>query len=580
MSDFSVAVLSAEWLTKAEEQRGELLLSDEASAQLSKSARRLFLSSNRTRIYLIAVYCLDRARIFCFDRGGFIATEEINWLSATEHIPRFFWRLYNPGSASVDDTITIPPDSVKQRLWAAVQAHKFYGSHKDLQDEAAFMKHCVGILAARRRPGQQYQQDVVQRLTVGPPLWINHGLFGRATRVYRVVVEADLDTDAGVPLTFYALKDAWRESRRRPEVDLYDLIEHHCTKNQIDMEKLGMARCHGSLDLSDPDSTLGAVPWDTQRHVTMFGQDEAHQCHHTRTLLTPLGCSIEVFPRTKNLVTALYNSAKQLIIAWQAGVTHRHVSDGNIMFFEDPSLANVLGFLCDYDCAEFTEEGVDAFNMFIKQHPHPARRPASWEETKKSLKSFTGTFEFMAVEILEAQNPNLKDHPCHELRHDLESTYWLLVSIVLRNTKHSHSLRQHACQHVLGQSGTSGKLEWFQDDIETTVPAGSPLSRLLFVLGEHVYSQVKKRSAYDKQKDNPNTRRVPIDHEKFMADFAECLAASGWAEDDAPLESRPVLPGGWQAPVSERESRSRSESWSVPGAAADNNSKRRRLDLQ
>ena len=76
------------------------------------------------------------------------------------------------------------------------------------------------------------------------------GLFGRATRVYRVI----LDEDSGRPNPpIYALKDSWRQVCRRPEIDYYDAINKYCDDpaSEVDSElRASMAQCCGSIDLS------------------------------------------------------------------------------------------------------------------------------------------------------------------------------------------------------------------------------------------------------------------------------------------------------------------------------------------
>ncbi|KAF7299372.1 Protein kinase domain-containing protein [Mycena indigotica] len=327
-----------------------------ARAQLCKSARNLLMALGRCHVYVLTIFAIRYARIFRFDRAGFIATTKFNWLEHDIDIfPRFFFRVHNPSTSlrmdGLDDTITFPEDDTVAKLWKALSRHPYYS--KTL-DEKTVTNHCLRIAAARRVGDPlSYEQELVHCLTVGEILSVSDGLFGRATRVYRVIIEEDLDKDG--PPAVYALKDVWRQACRRPEADFYDLIEHHCetAEPRIDMDAIGMARCRGSIDLSDATSPLFDKTWDPALHKTRFGVDNERQRLHTRTLLTPVGSSIENFPSTKRVIEALLNVSIHLKIAYDAGIIHRDVSVGNILFVEDTSAeSSVAGFLVDWDYAE------------------------------------------------------------------------------------------------------------------------------------------------------------------------------------------------------------------------------------
>ncbi|KAF7296515.1 Pkinase-fungal domain-containing protein [Mycena chlorophos] len=291
-----------------------------------------------------------------------------------------------------DDTISRPTADTLDKLWAALDGHQYLRVRfpkKVIENE------CLRLVAARRTQatGLEHRQpepeELIHCLTIGPPLFVarSDSESKRATHVYRVVVEEDLDNNA--PLRVYALKDVWHEIGRREEVDFYDLVARHCVENGIDMEKAGMARCHGNLNLARPGPHL-VTDWDLASHGTA-------KRHHTRILLSPVGRPIHEFPSTKKLVEAFHAAVIHLKIAYDAGVLHRDVSANNVLLVEDPS-SNIPGFLVDYDCAEMTENGVKLFNAWFN-----TRTPASWKESNKSLLDRTGTFPFMAIERIEAK---------------------------------------------------------------------------------------------------------------------------------------------------------------------------------
>jgi len=90
---------------------------------------------------------------------------------------------------------------------------------------------------------------------------------------------------------------------------------------------------------------------------------------------------------------------------WQAGVYHRDVSPGNLMWYR--TKGNVLmGVLNDYDLSSSAD----------------AEGPQGNERT--------GTIPFMALDLLTEEGQEGKVQ--HLYRHDLESFMWVLVWVVLR----------------------------------------------------------------------------------------------------------------------------------------------------
>jgi len=90
---------------------------------------------------------------------------------------------------------------------------------------------------------------------------------------------------------------------------------------------------------------------------------------------------------------------------WQAGVYHRDVSPGNLMWYR--TKGNVLmGVLNDYDLSSLAD----------------AEGPQGNERT--------GTIPFMALDLLTEEGQQGKVQ--HLYRHDLESFMWVLVWVALR----------------------------------------------------------------------------------------------------------------------------------------------------
>ncbi|KAF7296544.1 Protein kinase domain-containing protein [Mycena chlorophos] len=495
-----------------------------------------------------------------------------------------------------DGSTARPDQTLADRVWDQLRLHPHLAPQLD---EHNFRQECLRLVAARRTntTNPNSTQELVHCLTIGPPLFVAKPDSQRETRVYRVVVEEDMETqavkDGGQP-TLYALKDSWREVDRREEVDFYDVVAHYCAKNAIDMDKAGLARCHGSLDLAAPGPGL-PDEWNT-----VLEAKAASGRHHMRTLLTPVGHPIKEFASTKQLIRALYNVVIHLEIAEKAGVRHRDVSSGNVLLVQDAS-SGVPGFLVDYDCAEFTETGVYHFNEWFS-----ARPPAVWEESQKRLFMFVGTLEFMAIRLIEAnwswsaassndpaasdrsehndeeqntdddkdQNsdgeddvvesedasatpnpettayinpPNESDQTrsstvrlSHGLHHDLESVYWVLLWVILRQMKHKHPKNKPcACRHAFDRVGTSeSKKRVLLANWKSCVPVtpkrrNVALRRLLTSLSRLVKAQSPVGT--------PSRAPKHITGAEFRAIFETALISDEWAEDPAPPARRAKL---------------------------------------
>ncbi|KAK7021225.1 hypothetical protein R3P38DRAFT_3543445 [Favolaschia claudopus] len=559
----------------------------DALSQLGKSARSLLDTHGGCHVYVIAVFQGRMTRILRFDRGGFIATKAFDWVADQDLLPTFFYRLYNavPGRmVGDDDTISVPSDTVKKALWTKLQGDDFYKTKFPTLGDATRNSLRIKASVFHEEPDQNGNvsrvSKVVNCLTFGPPLSIADGLFGRATHVYRVLLEESLE-DQGQPLAVFALKDAWRQTCRRPELDYYDAIAHYCKSRNSRMT--GMAQCRGSVDLADPTED-----WNSDLHRTVFlGLEnfKHFERHHMRTLLTPVGGPLREFESTKVLVQALYYAVLHLRVAWQAGVFHRDVSEGNVLLQETSATE---GFLVDWDYAEFTEDGLKRFyEAFPDRKPDDDNDP--YESVGKSLKEFTGTEPFMAIEILRAQaaaNNNLAQlHPVpkdegreedsemdngaedtpvlapvmianliddhdkmpdstahkrhedvrrrrvdlsavrHGAEHDLESVYWLLVWMLLRHTQHGHSNGRLACVNLFGK-GVAAKVEWLQGP---QFMGTNPLLKL----EDKLRRLVSRQYPSDISSDDPEK----IAFHEVRAAFEEALLAkAGWGSPESAVE--------------------------------------------
>ncbi|KAF7357583.1 Pkinase-fungal domain-containing protein [Mycena sanguinolenta] len=517
--------------------------SSKALIQIAKSARSLLISSHSCHVYVVACFNRGWARILRFDRAGFRATSAFNWLKAPTIFPTFLYRLYHPPTSGRmdgdDDTISVPSSSDKERMYLALLAHDFYQKGENFSEKDA-TKNSVWLKAVRfvDVDGKRNAQPV-DCFTIGDDLSIADGLFGRATRVYRVILKQDINNDEPPPIYalkarslwtqihshltgfffFWNLKDSWRQSCRRPEVDFYDTIAGYCKKEEINMDEEGMARCHGSIDLSAGTIPLvGEERSDRALHVTCSAK--TYERHHTRTLLTPVGKPLKSFDCTKSLTHALHNAIRHHQIACAGGVLHRDVSEGNVLFREVSVKGEKLkGFLVDWDYAEFIQDGLKNFEA---EFPDRAKI-SEYTAPDKSLKDFTGTFPFVAIEMIDSFNAKT----LHGSHHDLESFYWLIIWMILRHTDHKHPNDELACSKLFDHSTSDVKRGWL---MRKQFTQDLPLFQLANALREQLLDQYPPESSRSKRREAEN-----LTYENVLADFDQHLKSNAWPTDDKAL---------------------------------------------
>ena len=127
-----------------------------------------------------------------------------------------------------------------------------------------------------------------------------------------------------------------------------------------------------------------------------------------------------------------------------------------------------------------------------------------------------GTLYFMAIDLLSAD-----DEVVHELRHDLESFFWLLVWLVLRHT--THSLGKRACEILFNR----------ENEIECRMQKGGFLSDaqepLVVALNQPLTNLISEfREACKSNIAGQNRPSDPLTHKKVLKLFDDALAREGW----------------------------------------------------
>ncbi|KAH9930115.1 uncharacterized protein B0H18DRAFT_1209607 [Fomitopsis serialis] len=284
---------------------------------------------------------------------------------------------------------------------------------------------------------------------------------------------------------------------------------------------------------------------------------------HMRLVMKTVGRPLSAFKSTKELVHALRDAIIGHRQAYQAGVIHRDVSEGNVMIC-DTRMAFFVGFLLDFDYgfdwkAALMHAGFPVneanWKMFVEKYneslthpvrpgppekiipflgphttdgsPHTKAAREQWEARMK-MKERTGTLFFMAVEILET-------YLAHDVRHDLESFFWLLLWIVLRHTNHtsyptyySVYLKVFAAQD--GADSAARKRQFLQTRMAFEVKDNKPLMNLI-----RDFKRLCRHSIPLAGDDPSTSTTVPLTYESVLAVFDTALADPSWPTNDAAL---------------------------------------------
>ncbi|KAJ7899085.1 hypothetical protein B0H13DRAFT_801033 [Mycena leptocephala] len=472
--------------------------------QLLKNARCILMASGNYYVFVVSVF-RNNARFFRVDRCGYIVSESFDWSKNERIFPEFYWRLYNGAKGGRllghDSTVSAPTEDEKVKMYEQLQKLPQYQSMTF--EEATGRSRWAKVI---------FNEEDTRAFTVGAPIFQSKGLFGRGTRVERVLIEGED--------RMFAMKDAWRQVCRRPESHFYDVIQDYAEtraeEDDADGKMNGLATCLGSIDLSKLHPEHKTIT----AGLRVGGDALLDRCHD-RSLFTPVGFTLDKFHSTKELVQALRSAIAGHQFAFMAGVLHRDISAGNVLISEDGP-----GFLLDFDYSEFTEDGLVRFNSL---HPD-----FLLEEIDKDMKDITGTYPFMSITSL-VHMAGMKPGEVHKhsSEHDLESFYWLLVWLLLRHAEHNHPAGSNACSRVFDGEA----YEVFDHKSSWLAHMGFGGPRLLIRNNPPLTALVDALNTIFRTQ---NTDQTPATHESLLAAFDKAIGSAGWPENDTAKEF--VLP--------------------------------------
>ncbi|KAH9919938.1 uncharacterized protein B0H18DRAFT_1106454 [Fomitopsis serialis] len=370
----------------------------ETLVQLAKSARNIMLSQGRLFAFVVGIYG-DQARIFRFDRAGAICSPKFAYKNHPEILHAFMWRLFHP----------------RDRRCAIV------GEDPTMKLGTSMDRKLADKLASRTRR----KADDVPRIQADlRELWT---VFPR-TLIWEAFIVDKRNRSTGER---YILKETWRQLGRLDEVGFYERLQE---------------TCGGGTGLGEARFTYGVARYICGED---YGErDEAHRklvsrqrplellCPRTRRRVTgrSLGCIMRLRRCTREVVLALRDAVEGHRRAYEAGIIHRDVSEGNVMISRLHSafaassrlrlqlqLATVLAKR-GWD-VDLTTWRSTASNM-------GTNRADRW---KSDLRTTAKSVRNVALHGCSSVEGEIT----HEARHDLESFYWLLVFIVL-GIQHGH----------------------------------------------------------------------------------------------------------------------------------------------
>ncbi|KAI0656363.1 hypothetical protein C8Q70DRAFT_1011193 [Cubamyces menziesii] len=525
----------------------------EQLVQHAVDARNLMFAHGFLATYTLGVYG-SNIRIARFDHTCIVASPLLDLRTAEGlgSIQEFFWRFVHPwegGSGAV-----VGCDTTSRKLTSADEMWL----RTELADEADEM--LGGVNLREGRVVQVYdddEPDEPKTFLLFKLLDVNTRLFSRATMVWlsieytRTAGASSGRRDTDSPAVLCVTKESWRQWDSTPEQKFYQrLAETIPAEEWHGLPKLLHGGDLGVRDVKRWDATRSRKSWSgdddilagisgssaPSRFSDTTWEDVPHPTHqtyslracgiynaecmersHVRLVVNTLGRPLSRFKSTKELVMAMRDAIHgHRLATTYGGVLHRDVSSGNIMIVDRPipEYPDCKGVLHDFD--------------FSSMSTTPPSDNATWDDNSKKLKARTGTYYFIAHDLID---PNAVT-TVHDVCHDLESYYWVLLWIVLR---HTNCVGGYTCAELfrLGDDlqAAVSKHDWVgRLRLSFTIIGNPPLTALL---------QDFKRLVFHSLKDPEFGEPVPLTYETVLRVFDQAIAREDWPSDDKAIPFRP-----------------------------------------
>ncbi|KAI0729832.1 hypothetical protein C8Q72DRAFT_971638 [Fomitopsis betulina] len=387
---------------------------EETIIQLAKSARNLMLAQGRLFAFCVGIYG-HTARIFRFDRAGGVCSPLFNYITDPQYLHGFLWRFVHPineGCAVVGDDPTTSLGTEADRSNVERHAKEMNASYKeDSNTIRRFIVTDDRIVADE--PRKKEKTYLAYKM-----IFVNNRLCSRASMLWEAFELDDAGQPTGPPVV---IKEGWRLFRRPSEIthyqDLQEAADSAAEDAAVFLSGFAELECGDDLGLREtktlaeaghavtsdkkPLPRPAAAAMDESQLLQLafdpavvFGHRTVSACcreappdferGQIRMVIKTVGTPITDFKSTYEMVGCLYDAIAAHKRAYQAGIIHRDVSRGNVMFRRKAN-GVARGFLHDFDHASSWKR----FLADIQSGDSLAAWEAyTWEEYKKDVAAF------------------------------------------------------------------------------------------------------------------------------------------------------------------------------------------------
>ncbi|TFK45205.1 hypothetical protein OE88DRAFT_1812708 [Heliocybe sulcata] len=452
----------------------------------------------KPRCFLFAASIFgSNARLFRWDRSVVLVSSAFNYKKQPKPLYQFLHCVSQYADGGYDPSVLKRSGSLRL-FWDRYGEAKKAGLIPEFQsvipgnypeDESVLLQV----------PGRTSKDPTEVYLTMGPPLFVSRSLVGRGTRVWLATLADGSSPD------FVIIKDTWRDANRVTEGEIYDMIPA-----VPGVARLGRAVDLGRDDQPDVHTTIAKA---VNEH---YGAPRFVQRIHYRSIILSIGRPLYLFRSTLELTEAMRSALGGLSHMAENKIMHRDISVNNIMISTDPA----------------AEQGAKGFMI----DPELAALPGKTYD----LSYVTGTFPYLAIERLMGQPGD------HELCHDLESVYWVLLWVVLRHTKSQvtewgRPKRGTDCVEAIFDGGGARKVA-FLCMAKVNIPGNEPLTELLkrfqfLVSLRYMNEELRSRLEHVMPVLPALTYKDVIDV------FDDAIKSASWPSDDSAIPFEPKTKG-------------------------------------
>ncbi|KAH9849646.1 hypothetical protein C2E23DRAFT_356433 [Lenzites betulinus] len=465
------------------------------ATQVAKNARNLMLAHGFLASFVIGIYG-HTVRIAHFDHTCALVSPRIDLrsINGVKALQKFFWHFTHPvvGNTVACSDPTVARLSAGDKDWIQTQLRK--ANAKDWEQHVGELDNGRRVEVYDEDTGRSVPYLLYHLIDVNGRLFSRATMVWRAIEDTRMWKDDELvcNPARSEPVRPQIVKEAWRQVVRTAEADFYRRFNQRNVHSGVatmvcggDIGKLEIdwwrrrslssqsdssapppepstSSCASTAPAPAPAPTLDSLPIyatfcstgsgrpatagdgtpgtdqkprefplpHPQHQTYSWRQLSPHLQHlersHMRMVINKVGRPLTQFTSTRELVEAVRDAVLGHRRAWEdAQVLHRDVSLGNILITDEPmDEPNSVGFLHDFDYSSMEREATPLGEEACDDGQDSA------EDGDVKQKERTGTYYFMAMELILAAPGTI-----HDIHHDLESFYWVVIWVVLRHTE-------------------------------------------------------------------------------------------------------------------------------------------------